>query len=265
MGTKTYFLQCGKEIKKQFEEHLAEAVKDENIYNPRPSKMSRTLDGSTIFSWRCPANQNEKYVRGLIETLQANDDRYGIDYAYKMIIISEDSVPEFYMNESGEELFEDLRIGVSLPKECEGKHTHCGYGIDAAEHPDDDFIGLLEFTKKYTPDVYEGIIRDLGPAPDDNSVVRWFDTYHCSGYQTGVFAHVAHVINRVENKDSEDKRCFATCFGGKIFLRNNWIRMSTKKSTWELTNEEFRNIVNKYLSQVTDREYHFDYLNIEGR
>lgn len=262
METRHFFLQCGKEIKKQFEEYLSEAVKEENFYNPRPSRMSQASDGSTIFSWKLPTKQGERYMRGLIETLQANDCRFGIDYAYKMFIIPEDSAPEVYMNESGEEEFSDLTVGVSLPKECEGRHTHCGYGIDSAEHPDDDFPGLLAFTKKYTQDVYEGIIRDLGLEPDNDSVKHWFDTYHC-GYQTGVFAHLAYVINRTENEGDEDQRCFATCFGGKIFFRNNWSRMITKKSTWELTNEEFRDIVNKYLSQVTDREYHFDYLSIE--
>lgn len=253
-------MQIGRKVKEQLEEYLAAAVKMENNYNPRPSKMSRASDGSTIFTWRLPWNpETRPFDRGLLELLQANDDRFGIDYAYKMIVISEDSAPEIFMNESGEEEFSDLTVGISLPKECVAAHRRCGYGIDSAEHPDDEFPGLLEFTRKYTPDVYEGIIRDLGPEPDNDQVKHWFDNYMCSGAQTGVFAHIAHVVNKSEGGTA------VKCFGGKIALRNNWIRMNAEKKSWELSNEEFREMVTKYLIQVTDMEYHFDYLDIEGR
>ena len=135
-----------------------------------------------------------------------------------------------------------------------------GYGIDLCDHRDDTFPGLLAFAQKYTPDIYgelyESIDQTDGPEGRQAFVKEWFSEYESNGY-SGLSAYLKDVINEQEGTQfcSFDIDCDCIYFPQDYPWKLN-------EKMRGMTEREFHDIIRKYTSQITGREYRFSEMDM---
>ena len=132
-----------------------------------------------------------------------------------------------------------------------------GYGIDLGEHrKEDNFPGILEFIKKYTPDIYDEIMKDADFKDDEAEgitkyVINWFNDYEYDG-EDGLHAYLAFVMSKEEDIVFES---YYDGYGSRYVYIRAEMPWDYNEKIKSITKDEINGIFRKYISQISEKEY----------
>ena len=127
-----------------------------------------------------------------------------------------------------------------------------GYGIDLNEYREkDNFPGIVEFVKKYTPDIYHDMLDDVDGNATLKNTLDWLSNFEYNG-EEGLHAYLALVLSKEEGIDFES---YNDGYGGRYVYLCAEMPWGDDGKVKSLSKDETDEIFRKYILQISEKKY----------